>query len=415
MTKRTGRQIRDTDGRLVAVVNKAANGEGSVYWVEARKRWLGTYVDAAGKRRTVTGKTRAEAAARRDEAAQAATEAAQAATAGVLGSNPTVADLAAWWVEHRMDVRPSTAATYRRHVEVIGEHLGAVPLAALDVGRCEELLTRLSADFAPDTISNVRARLRQIAETGVDLGYLTVNPVTKAKPPRSTARKGARGPKRVLTPDEAGRLVEACHSHRLGAAVAILFLMGNRSSEVLGLAWDDLDLDAGTATIRRGSTYVPGIGQHLAAPKTVGTAGTHHLPPTVIALLRARRQVQLVERLEAGPVWERIIYDGEELEPVFTTQLGGLVLSQALYKAVRDCCTIAGVDPKGVGTHTGRRSVVTALYGAGLSIDDVARHVGHGSTATTQGYVQSLGTRPEQTARLAAELLDPAARPASEG
>jgi hypothetical protein len=39
---------------------------------------------------------------------------------------------------------------------------------------------------------------------------------------------------------------------------------------VLGLAWEDIDLDAGTAHVRRASVYVDGQGQQLGPPKTAG-------------------------------------------------------------------------------------------------------------------------------------------------
>jgi len=42
---------------------------------------------------------------------------------------------------------------------------------------------------------------------------------------------------------------------RLGAAVAVLFVQGWRVSEVLGLGWEDLDLDAGVALVRRAAVY----------------------------------------------------------------------------------------------------------------------------------------------------------------
>ena len=59
-------------------------------------------------------------------------------------------------------------------------------------------------------------------------------------------------------------------------------------------------------------------------------------------------------------------------------------------------------------THSGRRTVITALSAdGGLDITDVARHVGHSNPATTAGYVKSLGERPAATARRAAGLLDP--------
>jgi integrase len=49
----------------------------------------------------------------------------------------------------------------------------------------------------------------------------------------------------------------------LAAAVALLLLQGWRASEVLGLAWADLDLDSGTAKLRRASVYIDGRGQQL--------------------------------------------------------------------------------------------------------------------------------------------------------
>lgn len=87
----------------------------------------------------------------------------------------------------------------------------------------------------------------------------------------------------------------------LDAAVAILFTSGLRVSEVLGLAWSDLDLDAGTATVRRASTYTGGgVGQRLDAPKTERTAGIVYLAPVAVGLLRVRQAAQAVDRLAAG-------------------------------------------------------------------------------------------------------------------
>ncbi len=408
----TGKQQRDDSGRVTAVAAKAANGAGSVYYEQTSGRWRASYRDADGKRRTVSAARRTEVEAKLDAKLAELAEAPEAIEVGPLGAEPTIADLCAWWLDYVADVRPGTMTSYRNDVRILCAEVGTTPLASFDVATVRVLLSTLADTYAPGTCKNVRARLRQIAEEGVTLGYLATNPVTKVRAPKVTKGAG-RGPKRVLSAEETRRLAAACDGHRLGAAVALLFLMGNRSSEVLGLAWGDVDLDAGTATIRRGSTYLRGVGQVLDDPKTTSTAGVHHLPPTVVRLLRQRRQVQLVERLEAGPAWVDTEYRGELIEPVFTTATGGLVLSQILYKAVRSVAEAADVDTASLGTHTGRRTVVTALYGSGLDLDDVARHVGHGSTATTAGYVQSLGTRPERTARIAAELLDPGAQHSS--
>ncbi len=41
---------------------------------------------------------------------------------------------------------------------------------------------------------------------------------------------------------------------RLHALYVVLALLGLRRSEVLGLRWEDVDLEAGTLAVRRGST-----------------------------------------------------------------------------------------------------------------------------------------------------------------
>jgi hypothetical protein len=79
---------------------------------------------------------------------------------------------------------------------------------------------------------------------------------------------------------------------------------------VLGLAWEDLDLDAGIAHVRRASVYVDGRGQQLGPPKTEGARGEHWLMPTVVTMLKQRRADQAQGRA-AAPVWATIAYGGE--------------------------------------------------------------------------------------------------------
>ena len=87
---------------------------------------------------------------------------------------------------------------------------------------------------------------------------------------------------------------------------------------------------------------------------------------------------------------------------------GHLVLRQAITKAVATAALAAGLDPTGLGTHGGRSTAITALYGEdGVDLADVARHVGHSNPATTATYVRHLGRRPRATAEAAGRLLDP--------
>lgn len=130
----------------------------------------------------------------------------------------------------------------------------------------------------------------------------------------------------------------------------------------------------------------------------------HHLAPISVDRLRRRRTEQVTDRASAAEPWPVHTFDGATVSPVFTTLDGRLVNRQSVVKAIRRAAVAAGLDPAGLATHTGRRTVITALYAdGGLDLTDVARHVGHADTATTAGYVRSLGHRPATTARRAAE------------
>ncbi len=136
--------------------------------------------------------------------------------------------------------------------------------------------------------------------------------------------------------------------------------------------------------------------------------GAHLLAPTAVELLRRRRVTQAQDRLVAAPGWERHDYDGLEVNLLFTTLTGAAALRQAVTKTLRTAAEKAGIDTAHLGTHTGRRSVVTALYAeAGESIEEIARSVGHASSSTTEGHVRSLGQRPTAFAKRAAQVLDP--------
>lgn len=390
----------------VCVTGKAANGEGSIYFDAYKGSYRAAWVDpATGKRRTVMASTKAEAARRMADA-----RAEGAAGAGPLGPEATVADVARWWLTNIAagQVRPPTHHAYRKDVErIAADSLGSAPARTLDLEAAREFVARLRADgFAVGTVRNTRARLRQIADCAVDLGYIAANPVGRVKLPRQTAEE--RTARRTLEPAEVARLLAKLDGKRsVDAAVALLVTNGLRASEALGLAWEDLDLDAATAQIRRASTYSGGgVGQRLDRPKTARTAGAVHLHPRTVELLRQRLAAQQADRLAAGPDWQTVTYENRPLWLVFTGKDGRPALRQKLYDALTDACKRAGIDATGIGTHAGRRSTVTNLFKAGVPLDDIARHVGHGSTATTAGYVADLGTRPAEVAQRAWDLLD---------
>ena len=318
-----------------------------------------------------------------------------------------MAEFATWWLgTHAARLRAGSVIKYQERLHRLG------PLAELAINdvtaeQVADWQTCLMTTPRPDrrilsatTVADTRTTVRQLFNAAVDLGLIRTNPVDRVKPPRVARSAG-----RVLASEEVARLINETDRHRYGAVVAILFTVGLRVSEVLGLAWSDIDLEAGTAHVRR-AVVDSAEGRTFGPTKTAGATGVHHLAAGTVERLRAWRKRQAEERLAAGPLWQTHTYESVVVDPVFTQPDGRLVARQQIDKLLRRAAEQIGIDATRLGTHAGRRTVVTTLYTAGTDIGDIARHVGHASPTTTSGYVASLGDRPMKTAELAAKLLD---------
>lgn len=400
-----GKRIVNESTGAVTVANKAPNGSAEPYFDRTREVWVAPWRRRDGKVGRPTGRTRALAEASRDRHIAAANDSTRLSRlAEGFHTDSTLADLMHWWLDHiaRHRVRATTLATYRKQLSLVEVHLGDVRVRAL---RPEQITTFISGMIDSGSASrarNVRTLLVQVLDQAVVLGLASENVAKKVRPPRVP-----RVQRRTLTPTEVGRLLAAA-DERFVAAIALCYVQGWRISEALGLAWQDVDLENGVVTLRRGATYADGVGMVLGPTKTTGTAGRQFLGPTVCELLRRKRTSQLAHRLVMGDAWPVVTYEGATLDLVFTTVDGKPMLRQHVDRAIRLAAVKAGFDPAGLGTHTGRRSVVTNLFASGsLGLEDVARFVGHSDVATTRGYVQHEGNRPQLVSEKAFQLLDP--------
>jgi integrase len=405
-----GKRSTTSDGDI-EVVAKNPNGEGSVFYEPRADKdgnekglWRASYNDGEGKRRYVSARTRSLAEAKRTE--KLASIESLPKVGSRFSAETTVAELTEWWLDSvaRHQVRTSTLDSYRKFAGYLAGDIGTH--AVIEVG--PEMLTtwqsKLLDQYAPYTVLNCRKVCRQAFAEAVKFGLIPANPFDLVKAPRAKRLKAGR----ALSPADAKALITAAQDLRLGAAVTLLFCQGWRVSEVLGLAWEDLALDAGTAQIQRGASYTPSVGTVLGSTKTSGAEGIHYLAPVSVAHLRKRREEQRAESEKVGTDWPVHNFEGVKLSMVFTTTHGGLANRQSVTKEISRAAKIAGIDPDGLASHSGRRTVVTALYAdGGLDLADVARHVGHSDPSTTAEYVRSLGQRPSDTAKRAAQLLDP--------
>jgi integrase len=230
-------------------------------------------------------------------------------------SKQTLAEFLTEWLETvKPTLRPSTHYSYSRNLRLhVFPRIGDTVLQALDAGQLNKLYaellspgvnrTRPKEGLSPRTVSYIATILKRALKDAVRWGRLVRSPADAADPPRKSAHKR---PEMVTwSADELRAFLTSVEDDgdRDAALWRFLASTGTRRGEALGLRWADVDLDAGTATIRQTVGVVahePVIGQ----PKTAAGLRTIDLDRTTVAALREHRRRQLEERLAIGSGWK---------------------------------------------------------------------------------------------------------------
>src|SRR5215217_1041981 len=275
-------------------MGKRGNGEGSI-----GRRKDGLYMarytvqTATGsKRKALYGKTRSEVAAKLSKAL-ADREGGLTFDAG----NVTVGEYLARWLSDsvRGTVRIST---FERHEQIIRAHLvpafGRMKLKSLTPAHVRSLHRgKLEEGLAPATVRKIHSTLHKALSQAVSDGLIPRN-AADVKAPRPAPEE-----MRPLSEDEARAFLETAKASddRFEPLYVLAITTGLRRGELLGLRWEDADLERGTlrvgrALVREGGRHRPG------ETKTKRGRRSIRLAPQAVKALAAHRKRQLEERME---------------------------------------------------------------------------------------------------------------------
>jgi integrase/recombinase XerC len=212
--------------------------------------------------------------------------------------------------------------------------------------------------YAKSTIARRVAAVRSWCRFLRRQGVLEGNPADGLRAPRQDKKLPL-----FLTTDELPRLLETPPETLLGvrdrAILETLYSAGLRVSELTGLNVEDVDLDAGTATVR-------GKGKR----ERLVLLG----PPAVEAL---RQWLAIRGGLAAKRA--------RPPEALLLNKNGTRLTSRSVGRLLEKYVGASGLDPRS-SPHTLRHSFATHLLDAGADIRSVQELLGHRSLATTQIY-----------------------------
>lgn len=374
-------------------------GSGSIREADGRIEATYSFLDGQGKRRRKSKRFDTRTEARKWlNARLAEVEAGQVADAGAL----TVGEYLADWLGSLglAQLEAATISWYRSAVERhIVPQLGGVRLDKLTPTMIEAFLADRAANgrldgsggLGPASVRRLSVTLRKALEAATRKGLLRLNPADLADKPKLPPRDVTAD---VWTPEQIAAFIEASRADRLAAIWRTAAMTGLRRSEVCGLQWPDLDLDAGRLSVKRARVVVDGR-TVTKPPKTASSRRIVDLDAGTVAALREWRKAQLEERLRAGEAWQA----GEW---VATDQIGRPSNPEYLSRRFGEIAASAGLPP--ITVKQLRHSHATALLAAGEAPKVVQERLGHSSISVTMDIYASVlpGMQRQAIDRLAA-------------
>ena len=366
---------------------RRANGEGNL---RKRKdgRWEGRYTAGRDPEtgraiyKNVLGKTQAEAKAK----LKAAIEEAKGLDAAKAGRY-TVGQWMEEWFEHyaKVKVRPSSHQTYRGYIDNhIKPSIGKIRLEKLTSlelqkfykklltnGRVDRLESRHQAKgLSPKTVRNIHQIISSAMSLAKEQKLIVANPAEGCALPRLEHRE-----MQTLPVEQLQSFLREAKESGVFEFYYLELATGLRRGELLGLKWEDVDLERGDLRVRRQIARING--EVVEAPlKTKNAYRTLPLAEdTVSILLEQKKKVD-------GSPW------------VFPSPTGGPISPDSVLHMLHRVLKRAGL-PR-VRFHDLRHTFATLALQSGVDVKTVSGMLGHfsaGFTLDTYAHVTTASQR----------------------
>ncbi|MET9698453.1 tyrosine-type recombinase/integrase [Streptomyces sp. NPDC006529] len=279
------------------------------------------------------------------------------------------------WLPYWLDniVKPhrkrTTYAKYETHVRLyLVPSLGTKRLESLGVGDVRRVLVQLKKANGAATAKESHRVLRTALTAAVREELVTRNVATLVEPPTVDARDIA-----PWSLQETLDFLAAGRKDPLFAAFVLAIALGLRRGEIVGLRWENVDLDKREIRIRTQRQRVGGEA-YEDDPKGKRRRQTLPLPGICVAPLRWQRMKQAEMRAKAGAKWEETGY-------VFTTRTGRPIEPRNVYRSFTRVAKDAGL--RVIRLHDARHGTATLLTAAGVPPRVVMEILGHSQIAVT--------------------------------
>ena len=369
------------------MAKRRANGEGNIR-KRSDGRWEGRYTAGRDPETGKTvyknglGKTQAEVKAKLKQAIQ---ENAEVDT--LKAAQYTVGQWMDVWFENyaKIKVRPTSHQTYRGYIDNhIKPNIGKIQLNKLTTLELQKLYKKLLSKgrverieakgqpkgLSPKTVRNIHQVISSAMDFAKRQKLIAINPADGCALPKLEHRE-----MRTIPTEQLASFLREAKESGVFEMYYIELATGLRRGELLGLKWEDLDLQQGTLRVQRQVSRING--EVVEAPlKTKNSYRTISLGTDAVEILKEQRK-------KCG---------GSEY--VFPSPTGGPISPDSVLQMLHRVLKRAGL-PK-VRFHDLRHTFATVALQNGVDIKTVSGMLGHysaGFTLDTYAHVTTAAQR----------------------
>lgn len=225
--------------------------------------------------------------------------------------------------------------------------------------------------LSPKTILQHHRIISSIFSSAIEWQVIGSSPASRVKPPKVQKKVAA-----CYDEDQTEQLLEAAGQENLKHQILVFIALftGLRRGEIMGLEWQDVDLDKGILEIRQASQYLPGQGTFTKEPKNETSARLLSLPPFLVDMLKQYKKEQAKTRMKVADFWkgsDRLFttWDGQPGHPEWPSQW----FSKFIKKH----------ELPPLNFHGLRHTSATMLINQGLPAKNISGRLGHANISTT--------------------------------
>ena len=300
-----------------------------------------------------------------------------------------------WFKDHQRHLAETTISSYSHAIEkYLIPGLGNIRLQELRPLDLKHFFAGDSLRELGRTKSIVHFVLSAALEEAVRLEVLHRNVADVVKPGVEPTDRNKK-PAQAWTAEEASLFLDYAQAEGLYACFYLMLCLGLRRGEVLGLRWENVELEAGK--LRIVETLVVARGKVIKSkPKTKKSRRMLTLPPDVVAVLAAHRERQLLEHAALGLKPER--------DWVFTSLAGTPIHPDNLKRPLKR--VVKKADIRYIRIHDLRHTYASLARRHGVALEVVSRRLGHSrSSFTADVYRHTYEDEMEVAAISLADLL----------